>query len=299
MNEIMGLNDIAFPNLGIYLSNVPKGFSVFGFFIAFYGVFIGIGVLAGIALAARVAKWSKITPDTVWDFAFLAVLISIICARIYYVIFMWDLYKDDLLSIFNLRQGGLAIYGGVIGAFIMVFSYAAVKKISPGVLGDVCTPGLILGQIIGRWGNFTNREVFGEYTDNLFAMRLPEDAVRSGDISASIREHMIAGTNYIQVHPTFLYEGLWNLGVLILMLVLWRKKKFEGQISLLYIGGYGLGRAWIEAIRTDTLFIPGTSVPVSLAFAIACVIFALSLNFFMLSKNKKIRKEPDNTQEEN
>ncbi|MCR4990399.1 MAG: prolipoprotein diacylglyceryl transferase [Lachnospiraceae bacterium] len=283
----MGINDIAFPHLGLYLTNVPKGFSVFGFFIAFYGIFIGIGVMAGICLAARVAKWSKITSEVVWDFAFLAVLVSIICARIYYVIFMWDLYKNDLLSIFNLRQGGLAIYGGVIGAFIMVFSFSAVKKISPGVLGDVCTPGLILGQIIGRWGNFTNREVFGEYTDNIFAMRLPIDAVRASDISETIRAHIEAGTNYIQVHPAFLYEGLWNLGILILMLVLWRKKKFEGQISLLYIGGYGLGRAWIEAIRTDTLFVPGTSIPVSLAFAIACVLFSLTLNFIMLRKVKK------------
>lgn len=293
MNSIMNINDIAFPNLGIYLHNVPKGFTVFGFFIALYGVFIGIGVMAGIVLAARVARQSKITPDTVWDFAFLAVLVSIICARIYYVVFRWDLYKNDLLSIFNLRQGGLAIYGGVIGAFIMVFSYAWKKKISPAVLGDVCTPGLILGQIIGRWGNFTNREVFGEFTNNILAMRIPTDAVRAEDISASLADKMAAfdaSANYIQVHPTFLYEGLWNLGVLIIMLLFWKRKKYEGQISLIYIGGYGLGRAWIEAIRTDTLFIPGTKIPVSLVFAVACVIFAIAMHIYLSGKAKRAEK---------
>ena len=296
----MNVNDIAFPNLGIYLNNVPKGFTVFGFFIALYGVFIGIGVMAGIMLAAHVAKQSKITPDTVWDFAFLAVLVSIICARIYYVVFRWDLYKHDILSIFNLRQGGLAIYGGVIGAFIMVFSYAWKHKISPAVLGDVCTPGLILGQIIGRWGNFTNREVFGEFTDNLLAMRLPVDAVRAEDISASLSAKMAAfdpAANYIQVHPTFLYEGLWNLGVLILMLAFWKKKKYEGQISLIYIGGYGLGRAWIEAIRTDTLFIPGTKIPVSLVFAVGCVIFSVVMHIYLSRRAKKTATAPTEPRE--
>ena len=287
----MDINDIAFPNLEIYLHNVPHGFTVFGFFIALYGVFIGIGMMAGILLAARVAKKSKITPDTVWDFAFLAIVVSVICARIYYVIFRWDYYKDDLLSIFNLRQGGLAIYGGVIGAFVMIFSYSKVKKISPAVLGDVCTPGLILGQVIGRWGNFTNREVFGEYTNNLLAMRLPIDAVRAEDISSSLASHIEAGTNYIQVHPTFLYESLWNLGVLALMLIFWNKKKYEGQISLLYLGGYGLGRAWIEGIRTDTLFIPHTKIPVSQALAIACVVFAIVMNAALSAKAREEKQD--------
>lgn len=259
----MGAMDIDFPNLGIYLHNVPKGFTIFGFEIALYGVIIGIGVLAGILLAAKVAKATGQDADVYWDFAIYAVIFSIIGARIYYVIFMWDMYRDDLLSIFNIRQGGLAIYGGVIAAFITLFVYAKVKKQNALQMADTGVAGLILGQVIGRWGNFTNREVFGEYTDNLFAMRLPIEAVRRSDISESIAAHITEGVNYIQVHPTFLYESLWNLSLLVVVLLYWKHKKFEGEIALLYLGGYGLGRAWIEGIRTDQLFIPGTQLPVS------------------------------------
>lgn len=255
--------DIDFPNLGIYLHNVPKGFTIFGFEIALYGVIIGIGVLAGILLATKVAKATGQDADVYWDFAIYAVIFSIIGARIYYVIFMWDMYRDDLLSIFNIRQGGLAIYGGVIAAFITLFVYAKLKKQNALRMADTGVTGLILGQVIGRWGNFTNREVFGEYTDNLFAMRLPIEAVRRSDISESIAAHITEGVNYIQVHPTFLYESLWNLCLLVIVLLYWKHKKFEGEIALLYLGGYGLGRAWIEGIRTDQLFIPGTQLPVS------------------------------------
>ncbi len=269
---MMEAMDIAFPNLGIYLHNMPKGFSIFGFEITLYGVLIGIGMLAGILLAAHQAKVAGQNPDIIWDFAIYAIVFSIVGARLYYVAFEWDVYKDDLLSIFNTRQGGLAIYGGVIAAFLTLFIYAKLKKQNPFWIMDACVPGLILGQAIGRWGNFTNREVFGEYTDNLFAMRLPIEAVRARDISENVASHIVEGTNYIQVHPTFLYESLWNVGVLVFLLLYRKHKKFEGELALYYLAGYGLGRAWIEGIRTDTLFIPGTTVPVSQVLAI--VLFA-------------------------
>lgn len=271
----MGLMDIDFPNLGIYLRNVPKSFTIFGFEIALYGVIIGLGVLAGILIAVRQAKVTGQDPDMYWDFAIYAVIFSIIGARIYYVIFEWDMYKDDLLSILNIRQGGLAIYGGVIAAFATLFIYARVKKQNALLMADTGVVGLILGQVIGRWGNFTNREVFGEYTDSLLAMRLPIEAVRQSDISESIAAHITEGVNYIQVHPTFLYESLWNLCLLIIVLIYWKHKKFEGEIALLYLGGYGLGRAWIEGIRTDQLFIPDTQIPVSQVLAI--ILFAGSV----------------------
>ena len=146
---MMNAGDIAFPHLGIYLENVPRSFSVFGFEIAFYGLIIGIGVLAGILMAVHQAKVTGENPDTIWDFAIYAVIFSVIGARIYYVIFAWDYYKDNLLSIFNTRNGGMAIYGGVIGAFLTLFLYCKIKKINPFRLGDLCVPGLILGQIIG------------------------------------------------------------------------------------------------------------------------------------------------------
>lgn len=287
---MMDLMDIAFPHMGIYLRNVPKSFSVFGFEIALYGVIIGLGVLAGILMAARWAKVTGQDPDVYWDFAIYAVIFSIIGARIYYVIFQWDHYKNNLLSIFNLRQGGLAIYGGVIAAFTTLFIYAKCKKQNAFRMADTGVLGLILGQAIGRWGNFTNREVFGEYTDNFLAMRLPIEAVRPGDISEKLAAHIVEGTNYIQVHPTFLYESLWNLGILAIMLVYYKHKKFEGEIALLYLGGYGLGRAWIEGIRTDQLFIPGTQVPVSQVLALVLFAGSLAADIVIRSRIKKKEK---------
>lgn len=261
---MMNPGDIAFPHLDIYLRDVPKSISVFGFEIAFYGIIIATGILSGILLAAREAKVTGQDPDDYWDFSIYAVICSIIGARVYYVVFAWDLYKDNLLSVFNLRQGGLAIYGAVIAAFLTGFLYARRKKKSFFLMADTGVVGLVLGQIIGRWGNFFNREAFGQYTDGLFAMRLPVAAVRASDISESIAAHITDGVNYIQVHPTFLYEGLWNTGVLLFLLYYRKKlKKFNGEIALVYLGGYGLGRLWVEGLRTDQLLIPGIGWPVS------------------------------------
>ncbi len=271
----MNVGDIAFPNLGIYLKDLPRHFSVFGFEIAFYGLLIGLGVLAGILMAAHMAKVTGQNPEEYWDFAVYAVIFSIIGARIYYVIFAWDFYKEDLLGIFKLRNGGLAIYGGVIAAFITLFVYCRIRKRNPLLMGDTCMPGLILGQAIGRWGNFMNREVFGEYYDGLFSMQLPVDAVRARDISENIAAHIPEGVNYINVHPTFLYESVWNLLVFAALLVFRKHKKFDGELCLLYFGGYGLGRFLIEGIRTDTLFLPGTTVPVSQVLALLMVIFSV------------------------
>lgn len=283
----MDIMDIDFPNLGIYLRNVPKSFSVFGFEIAFYGVIIGIGVLLGILIAAKVAEKTGQDPDLYWDFSIYAVIFSIIGARIYYVVFAWDQYKNNLLSVFNIRQGGLAIYGGVIAAFTTLFIYAKIKKQNAFRMADTGVVGLILGQAIGRWGNFTNREVFGEYTDNLLAMRLPIAAVRSSDISESIAAHITEGVNYIQVHPTFLYESFWNLLILVILLIYWKHKKFEGEVALLYLGGYGLGRAWIEGIRTDQLLIPGTSLPVSQVLAIVLFVGSVICDVIVRMRMKK------------
>lgn len=284
---IMNAGDIAFPNLGIYLRDVPKSFNIFGLDIAFYGVIIGLGVLAGILMAARQAKVTGQDPDTYWDFAIYAVIFSMIGARIYYVIFAWDYYKDDLLSIFQTRKGGMAIYGGVIAAFITLYVYCRIKKKNPLLMGDTAMPGLLLGQVIGRWGNFMNREVFGEFYDGLFSMQLPVAAVRARDISENIAAHIPEGANYINVHPTFLYESLWNLGVMVLMLVYRRHKRFDGELCLLYLGGYGLGRFIIEGIRTDTLFLPGTTVPVSQVLAMLMLIFAVAADIVVRLRLKK------------
>ena len=287
MQEIMNVGDIAFPHLHIYLQNVPKTFSVFGFQIAFYGLIIGIGVMLGVLMAVHEAKVSGQNPDIYWDFAIYAIIFSILGARIYYVVFAWDTYKDNLLSIFNIRGGGLAIYGAVIGAFLTAGIYCYIKKVSFLQLCDTGVMGLILGQIIGRWGNFMNREAFGQYTDSLLAMRLPVEAVRTWDFSDSFSANMAAGTNYIQVHPTFLYESFWNLLILRLLLLYRKHKKFQGEVTLLYLGGYGLGRCWIEGLRTDQLLIPHTQVAVSQVLAGVLVVFAIVAEVVVWFRMKK------------
>ena len=262
----MGDMDIAFPNLGIYLRNVPKTIMIGNF---------GLGMILGLSLAARVAKKTGHDPDVIWDLAVSLLIFGIMGARIYYVIFMWDYYKDDPIQILNLRGGGLAIYGGIIAGVLTLYIYCRIKKQKFPLILDFVIYGLLVGQIMGRWGNFFNREVFGEYTNNLLAMRIPVSMVREQDISASIAAHMAEGTNYIQVHPTFLYEGMWNLAILIFLLLYLEHKKFDGEIALLYFAGYGIGRALIESIRTDQLYIPGTQIPVSMVLGLVMAASAI------------------------
>ena len=248
--------DIAFPHLGITIGHLPKGITIGGFTIAFYGIIIACGMLAGLLLARWQAKRTGQEPDVYSDYAIWGIIFAIIGARLYYVAFSWDAYKNNLLQIFNTRGGGLAIYGGVIAAVVTAIVYCKKKKYNFFLFADTAVPGLVLGQIIGRFGNFMNREAFGEYTDCLFAMRLPVDAVRPGDITELMRENMqrIDGVSYIQVHPTFLYESLWCAGLLIILFLYRKHKKYEGELFLMYLFGYGAGRVWIERLRTCLLY---------------------------------------------
>ena len=282
--------DISFPNIGIYLDHVGKSISVFGFEIAYYGIIIGSAILIGFLIATAEAKQTRQNPEDYLDMGIIGVIAGIAGARIYYVIFSWDMYKDNLLDIFNLREGGLAIYGGVIGAVIAVFVLARVKRLSPFQILDTVAMAILNGQMLGRWGNFFNREAFGGYTDSLFAMRLPLDAVRSSDVKEQMRAHIetIGGVDYIQVHPTFLYESAW-CAVLLIILVLYRKhKKYEGELFLLYVFGYGLGRVWIEGLRTDQLLLPGIGLPVSQLLAGIIVVVAGGALLYLRKRHKGI-----------
>ena len=280
---------IDFPHLGIHLSSVGNHITVFGFDIAYYGMIIGAGILAGIFMAVYEAKRTGQKEEDYYDLSICAVIISIIGARAYYVIFSWDMYKDDLLSIFNLRQGGLAIYGGVIAAVLTVIVFAKVKKLSAAQIFDTAGLGLVLGQAIGRWGNFFNREAFGEYTDGLFSIKLPIYSFRSSYITYLMRKHMetVYVVSYIQVSPTYLYESMWCLALLILLLLYRRHKKFQGEVFLMYLFGYGAGRAWIEGLRTDQLWIPGTEIPVSQVLAGTIVVVSFVLIVYNRIKIKK------------
>ena len=271
----MGLMDIAFPNLGIYLKDVPKTISVFGFQIAFYGMIIAVGVLLGFTMASKEGDRLGHPKDFWWDFSIPAIVFSVIGARIYYVAFSWDMYKGNLKEIFNIRHGGLAIYGAVIAGFLTSYIFCKIKKVSYLSAVDAAVFGLLVGQIIGRWGNFMNREAFGGYTNGLFAMRLPIEAVRQSDISADIAAHIVEGTNYIQVHPTFLYESFLNLCLFIIMLLYRKHKRFDGEMALFYLGGYGIIRFFVEGLRTDQLQIGTTRIAVSQMLGLG--LFAVSV----------------------
>lgn len=261
--------------LGDFSINPPSYFTLFGRPIYFYGVLIGIGFLLGISLCSRRAKRFGLKEDDVYDVMLWLIPCSILGARLYYVFFRLDYYlqhMDEFLAVWN---GGLAIYGGVIAGILVVVLLCRHKKIPVGAMLDDIVYGLLLGQIIGRWGNFMNREAFGRETTIFCRMGLTAPD----------------GTT-IFVHPTFLYESLWNLGVLLFLL--WFEKKgkrrFDGHCMALYFLLYGIGRFWIEGLRTDSLYIGNTGIRVSQALSLVLVIGAAAV---LLWKKKKGYREED------
>ena len=254
---------ISFPGLGIFGLNPPASFSVFGHRIYFYGVLFALGFTLGILYCARRSKDFGLKSDDFYDMVILLIPLSILCARIYFVLFRLDEFAGrPLIAYFAVWEGGIAIYGGIIGGILAIWLVTRRKKLPFLAMLDLTVFGVLIGQIIGRWGNFMNREAFGGQTEIFCRMGLTE----------------LSG-HTIYVHPTFLYESLWNL-VLFLGLWLWVKKgkrKYDGQMSLLYLFFYGLGRAWIEGLRTDSLYIGHTGIRVSQALSLVLVLFAGAL----------------------
>ena len=284
--------DIRFPHLGIEIASLGKGVTIGGFTIAFYGMIIAFGMVMGYLMTAFQAKRTGQEPDLYLDLALWDIVFAVIGARIYYVVFSWDYYKDNLSQIFNTRGGGLAIYGGVIAGVITTIIFGKVRKQNFFQLLDTACVGLITGQIIGRWGNFCNREAFGGYTNGLFAMQLKESDVASSNLTHAVLKHIVEidGTRYIQVHPTFLYESLWNVGVLVVLLLFTKHRKYNGQIFLIYLLGYGLGRVWIEGLRTDQLIFFGTGVAVSQVLSGVLVVASVGILIYQYVKGRQEKK---------
>jgi len=281
----MNAPEVVFPNLGIEIATLPReAFSIGQFDIYWYGIFIVLGITVAAIVAVREAKRVGLQHELIIDFLFYALIASLIGLRLFYVIFNWDDYRGNLMRIFALREGGLAIFGAIIASFITAIIYTRIKKLDFWSFSDVCAPSLILGQAIGRWGNFFNREVFGHYTDSLFAMRYLVDQVNN--IPPVVLENIVEahGTYYIQVQPAFLYESAWNIMVFIIMVIYRRHKKVEGEIVLMYLFGYGLGRFFIEGIRTDQLILFGTGLPVAQVMSVMCMV--ISVVIFVVRRKK-------------
>jgi len=269
-------NLVSFPALGLSLTLNRVAFTLFGHQFYWYGVIIALGFLLAVLWCYRKSPQFGIAGDTLIDFLIFAVPISILSARIYYIIFYLDLYRDssgklDFSEMIRIWDGGIAIYGGIIGAVLTLYLFCKIKKISFGAFADLGCMGLLIGQSIGRWGNFVNVEAYGRETSLPWRMGI----YKSGA--------------YLEVHPTFLYESLWNLiGFLIIALILRKRRKFDGQLFLSYLAWYGFGRMLIEGLRTDSLYIPGTAIRVSQLLACATCIVSIALLLYVL-----LVKKPD------
>ena len=262
---------ISFPSLGLEL-NPPKGFTLFGLDVRFYGIIIAVGLLLAVVYGLSRKKQFGLSEDDILDGVLCIVPFAIICARAYYCIFSWSEFAANPIRILYIWEGGIAIYGGVIGAVVGVIVYCLVKKLKIGAVLDIVLLGFLLGQAIGRWGNFFNREAFGEETESFLRMGLMNATTGS----------------YVYHHPTFLYESLWNLAGFVLLHFLSKIRRYDGQIALGYAAWYGFGRTFIEGLRTDSLYW-GTFRVSQLLAAITCFLAVgtlLVLAFFPHDKEK-------------
>ena len=265
---------ISFPMLGDWSIDPPYSFNLFGLEIYFYGVIIALGFILAALYCAKRAKEFGLSSDELYELVIWLIPTCIIGARLYYVLFKLDYFIANPDKIFALRDGGLAIYGGIIAGIIVGIIWCRAKKIRVFAVADLTAFGLLIGQSVGRWGNFINREAFGAQTEIFCRMGLT-----------------VPGFETLYVHPTFLYESLWNFFGLI-VLHIWSKKgkrKYDGQIFWLYILWYGLGRAWIEGLRSDSLYIGSTDIRVSQLLAIVSAV----VSFVILIINARKQHGPE------
>ena len=285
---------ISFPALGISL-NPPRGFSIGPLYIHFYGLIIACGLMLAVYYACKRSRQAGLDEDTLLDGVLWVTPFAILCARAYYCAFSWSLYKNNPISMLYIWEGGLAIYGGVLGAAIGVALFCKIKKCSLPALLDLVSLGFLIGQSMGRWGNFFNREAFGAPTQAFSRMGL---------------YNTVTG-QWEYYHPTFLYESLWNLAGFLLLNFLSPKRKYDGQIALGYVAWYGLGRAMIEGLRMDSLYwgsfrVSQVLAGCSCAAAVAALIILhfkphdrenLAENRYARALEEKARQEAEEKQE--
>lgn len=278
--------EIWFPNLGIQIEHLDRvAFNFFGRLpIYWYGIIIVTSILVASAYVVGETKRTGQDTEKYYDMAFFGIAAAIIGARAYYVIFSWDAYKDNLIKVFAFREGGLALYGSLIGGILALIVYTKVRKLSFLEYTDTIAPGFMLAQATGRWGNFINREAFGGFTENIFAMRYLSSTVPYIPAPVLEKTVMINGAAYIQVHPTFLYESAWNLAGFALLLLLKGKKKYHGQMTALYFIIYGTGRIWIEGLRTDQLQIGASGIAISQV--LSGVFISLAVIYLIYNRNR-------------
>ena len=293
--------DIWFPNLGIFLENVPQFFvgndpdssliyfSGFPTNIYIYAVCIILGITTAALLAFWYAKKSGQKVEDYVDLLIVGVILAFIGLRTYFMVFNWDIYRGQnfFVAFFNIRGGGLAIYGGIIGAAVAAAIIGAKKNIPFSVMADTGAPSMLLGQAIGRWGNFFNREAFGGYTDSLFAMRIRVDQAHY--ITQELLDTAVVtagGVDYFQVHPTFLYESVFNFLLMIGLIIYRPHKKFNGEIVLLYFLGYGIIRFLVEGLRTDQMIFMNTGLPLN---RITAILFAITSAGLIIAGHMRTR----------
>ena len=276
-------NTVSFPKLNIELPVYSTAFTIFGFEIKWYGILIMIGLLLAVVYCFKRMKSVGIDDDRATNVVFAGFIGAIICARLYYVIMEWDSFKDDLISIVMVREGGLAIYGGIIGAVVVGFIAARINKLRFMPLMDLVGMGFLIGQAFGRWGNFFNHECYGSNTNLPWGMTSPRiQAELSAEASQILELTGVTVDPTQPVHPCFLYESLWCIIGFVLLHIYSKHRKFDGELFLIYIGWYGLGRMIIEGLRTDSLMIG--HLRVSQLVAGFCVIISIAAIIYMRNK---------------
>ncbi|MCQ2609205.1 MAG: prolipoprotein diacylglyceryl transferase [Lachnospiraceae bacterium] len=288
--------DVAFPHLGIFIKTLRNNISFKNPFIsgqyiriAFYGIIIALAMFIAFMISVHVAKKTKQNDEDYLDLFILTVIFGVIGARIYYVIFNFSYYQLRPYKILAINEGGLAIFGGIIAAFIVLAIFCFRRRLRFFQVADTAIIGLPLAQAMGRFGNFFNMEAFGRYTDNIFAMRMRYEMVDQDYVDMSMIMNKITedGVDYVQAHPTFLYESFGTLlTFIIILIILKRCKKFNGQILATYLIGYGIVRFLVEGLRTDSLMLFGTKIRVSQAVAIICFVIGLLMYIYNLTPLK-------------